>query len=96
MEDEEKYVEAKTIYFKGMNQCYYTELILLDIDSKYIPVLIENINTSSTYCLEKSYWEYDNEDEYNEEKIIKLDEIINNLFPIFNKEKFSKIVYELL
>lgn len=48
-----------------MNSCYYTKLILLDITDYYIPMLIENINTSSPYCLEKSYFELDIDDENN-------------------------------
>jgi len=96
LENDDKYLEIKTIYFKGMNLCYYTELILLDVDSKYIPVLIENINTSSPYCLEKNYWELDLDDEDSEEKYIKLKEINHNLFPIFNKEKFTQLIGELL
>ncbi len=100
LNEDEKYIEIKTIYFAGMNQCYYKELILLDVDSKYIPVLIENINTSSPYCLEKSFWEYDDENDdinkdKNKEKIIGEEEIVNNLFPIFNKEKLKNVVNEL-
>lgn len=46
-------MDILTFYFNSMNSCYNTELILLDVNDYYIPVLIENINTFSPYCLEK-------------------------------------------
>jgi len=90
LDDDEKLIDIKTIYFRESNDLTYTELILLDTDLGYIPVIIENINTSSPYCLEKSNYDYDcnydTDDEYNDEinnNMITLDYITSNLLEIF-------------
>lgn len=98
LDDDEKYIDIITIGFKGKNAWTYTELILLDTNSGYIPVLIENINTSSPYSLEKTSYDYDNDeaDDETNDKMITLNEITNNLLEIYDKEKFSQMVKNLI
>lgn len=94
--DDDKYIDIKTIGFKGRNYWTYTELILLDTNSGYISVLIENINTSSPYSLERTSYDYDEDDDKTDDKMITLNKITNNLLEIYNKEKFSQMVKNLI
>jgi hypothetical protein len=99
IDEDDRQIDILTFYFNGMNSCYYTELILLDIDNYYIPVLIENINTSSPYCLEKSYFELDNDDNDDDNidktNTMELDEICEKLYMIYNKQKFGELIGSL-
>jgi hypothetical protein len=103
IDEESIQIETLTFYFKGMGLCYYTELILLDINDCYIPVLIENINTSSPYCLSKSYFELeddndnngDDDDDNNESHKMELNEICEKLHLIYNKQKFAELIGSL-
>jgi hypothetical protein len=71
-----EFIEYYTIGLKSDRVACYNELWFLDInlaDNKYLPVLIENINTSSCYSLSRCSMDVD----YDEDNNYKtLDEIL--------------------
>lgn len=82
LDPEDRYFEYYSISMKGREEYLYNELLLLDINdssNKLFPVYLEDINTSSSYALERCYTDYD-DDEYNSETdfitINKLEQII--------------------
>lgn len=71
------FIECYSIGVKSSRDCYYSELWLLDINlntnnnNYYLPIFIQNINTSSEYAMSKCYLD-------NDEEVSKsLDEILN-------------------
>jgi hypothetical protein len=49
--DDEDFIEAYTIGLPNSSPVCYDQLWLIDAGDKYIPVLIQNINTSSYFAL---------------------------------------------
>jgi hypothetical protein len=76
--NEENFIEYYSTSINNNMLCYYNELWFLDIgdvfkeNGIYLPVYIENINTSSYYSLAKSYINTDDEQIYK-----TYDELIN-------------------
>jgi len=93
LDNKDKLIDIKTINFNGKNDWTFTELILLDTNSGYIPVIIKNINTSSQYCFEKSQFDYCIDNEIYSQ--ITLGEIISNLLEIFDKREFCQIICKM-
>ena len=66
--EDDEFIEYKSITTSNENGHTYNELLLLDvndINNKYMPVYIENINTSSLYALMRLYTDFeDDEDKY--------------------------------
>jgi hypothetical protein len=97
---DERQMDILTFYFNSMNSYYNTKLILLDVNDYYITILIENLNTFSLYCLEKSYFDLDVDDnsdgdsdnDNNKTNIMELSEICKKLYVIYNKQKFSELI----
>ena len=63
----------------------YTEFLFFEIDNKYIPILIENINTSSPYAYEKGYFTLDNNENEDNDEIyknykIEINDLCENLY----------------
>ncbi len=75
--NDSEFIECYSIGIKSDRQCSYSELWLLDINlninnkNYYLPIFIEDINTSSEYAMSRSYLD-------NDEEVSKsLDEILN-------------------
>ena len=63
--DDEEAIYGYTIGFSNSRQCHYDSLWIIDAGKEYIPVLIQNINTSSYFAM----WccgIYQDEDEENQ------------------------------
>lgn len=94
LDDSEKFMEIISFQFSGIKQYYYNEIILISINDKYIPVFVENINTSSPYALSRLYQDFEeDDDEIND---MELDEFVNCLFDFYDKDKIKKTVNEFL
>lgn len=62
----EEHIEFKSIGVSNANGYTYNELFLFDVgceNGKYMPVYVQNINTSSPYALMRLETDYDNEDD---------------------------------
>lgn len=80
LDPEYEYFEYYSISTKGREEYLYNELLLLDINhdsNKLFPIYFENINTSSTYALERCYTDYDDYESEPELNYIKVTELNN-------------------
>jgi hypothetical protein len=87
-----EFIEYYTIGLKSDRVACYSELWFLDInldDNKYLPVLIEDINTSSYYSLSRCSMDNDYDEDNNYKTI---DEILE-LCPIDVKETVYNILH---
>jgi len=71
LEPDERYVNYISIGLKSDRPCSYSELLLLELESphdesKYILVIVSNINTSSPYALMQTTTDFDEDDDNNE------------------------------
>lgn len=67
-ESSDKQVDYICFQFGNPNGYMYSELILLDIcdsNNLYLPVFVENINTSSPYALARLYYDDDDNNNYD-------------------------------
>ena len=81
------------------NGYIYNELNLLDIcshDNLYLPVFVENINTSSPYAQAKVYWDDDDDNNDDDEKLMEINAILDLIIPGYDKvqikNKINKFV----
>jgi len=73
--DDEEAIYGYTIGLSNSSPAFYDQLWLIDAGDQYIPVLIQNINTSSTMALWSCYI-YQDEDDEEEKEELSLDNVI--------------------
>jgi hypothetical protein len=72
VESEDRCVNYISIGLKSDRTCSYSELLLLELESKYneskyIPLIIPHINTSSPYALMRTTTDFDDDDNEDDE-----------------------------
>ena len=90
--EDNDFIEYYSIGLKSDRIACYSELWFLDINlnnNKYLPVFIEDINTSSYYSLSRCSLDYDNDDEDDYKTI---DDILE-LCPVDVKTKIYDILH---
>lgn len=86
--DEEAFIDFISITMPNEKGYMYNELLLLDINSEecsYLPVYIENINTSSPYAFMRSSFDEENE-------TMELDDLKELIMKNYNIDKIVDIV----
>jgi hypothetical protein len=87
----EEYIEYKSFTISNSNGYSYNELFLFDInsqDNKYMPVYVQNINTSSPYALMRLETDYEDE----EDKYISIDEFKNLIMEGYDIDKICSLI----
>jgi len=97
---EEEFIEIYSFQFSGNKEYTYTEFLFFEIDNKYIPILIENINTSSPYAYEKGYFTLDNNENEDNDEIyknykIEINDLCENLYEGYYKNNVKELLLEL-
>jgi hypothetical protein len=90
---DDKIIEFKSIGINNPNGYTYNELFLFDIndnDNKYMPVYVQNINTSSVYALMRLGTNYDDDDDEN--NFISIDDLKNMIIEGYNINKICDLV----
>ena len=93
-DDNDKCINYMVIGLPSDLQCCYSELWLLDLElvneqSKYYATIIQNINTSSPYALERCYMQSDDEDDC---VYYDIDEILGFISKHNNKEGIKDLL----
>jgi hypothetical protein len=90
---DDKIIEFKSIGINNPNGYTYNELFLFDIndnDNKYMPVYVQNINTSSVYALMRLGTNDDDDDDEN--NFISIDDLKNMIIEGYNINKICDLV----
>jgi hypothetical protein len=87
----DEYIEFKSIGVSNPNGYTYNELFLFDIgceNGKYMPIYVQNINTSSPYALMRLDTNYDNEDD----NFMSIEELKDMIIKEYDIKKICDLV----
>ncbi len=90
---EDRFIEGYSITFDSELSCCYNELFLLDVgfdDNKFLPIIVDGINTSSPYALTKCSIDSYDEDDIHEKTKEEIKEMITS--KLLNTDTINQLV----